>query len=93
MLRSLNTGASTGDIMFNDADLAVDGGSGDSNDNNGVSATTGIRSGQTGTLGISTIESGSGWRNPTNPQPRRQWRSSPTERIRTGELGCLRRAR
>lgn len=49
VILSLNTGANNGDIVFNYVDLEVDGGSGDSNFNNGSSATIGIRSGQSGT--------------------------------------------
>ncbi len=39
---SLNTGATNGDIVFNYVDLTLDGGSGDSNYNNGGSATIGL---------------------------------------------------
>ena len=46
VILALNTGATNGDIVFNYVDLAVDGDSGDSNYNDGGSATIGIQSGQ-----------------------------------------------
>jgi ELWxxDGT repeat protein len=52
---SLNTGAGNGDIVFNYVDLAVDGGSGDSNYNDGGNASIGISSGQPGTQGTQLL--------------------------------------
>ncbi|MCP9901258.1 PQQ-binding-like beta-propeller repeat protein, partial [Cyanobium sp. Cruz CV13-4-11] len=52
---SLNNGIGNGDIVFNYVDLAVDGGSGDSNYNDGGSASIGISSGQPGTQGTQLL--------------------------------------